>query len=227
MNFDQTDVLLLPGNPDERYWFYSNQEMNLKEFDYPLDLLTVTSSPSQFNNATSAHDLIQNNSAFDSYMPTPSSSRTTPSPQMSLSRPLHTSSSSAKKEKLGSKKGRSAKTATVSEDETPENKSLRRREQNRIAQRTFRERKDRYIQTLETHIKELNARQHSLEANYKKSTDQVSVLYTQLAELKAELDYWRTGAHNPAPSETEAIPMRNTEAELTHNLQIHPFCSPR
>lgn len=112
----------------------------------------------------------------------------------------------------------------------------RRREQNRIAQRTFRERKDRYIQNLESHIKDLNAKHQSLEANYKKSTDHVSALYTQLLDLQSELEAWRSFAHTSAGPSTPSLSSNmqspilpvasHEESETMQALQIHPFYPP-
>ncbi|OKL56017.1 hypothetical protein UA08_08696 [Talaromyces atroroseus] len=120
---------------------------------------------------------------------------TTASPDFGLFQP-DDSRPSSRKEK--SRRTRSSKQSPGSEEDSPENKSQRRREQNRIAQRTFRERKDRYIQNLEAHIKTLDASHKNLQASYKESTDQVSALYTQLIEAQGELDYWRCLAQPPS-----------------------------
>jgi hypothetical protein len=173
---------------------------------------------------------------------------------MSLAKPSRTKSSS-KKDKTAPKKARAPKGGTASDDDLPEDKSSvcyptllllsitfsltvysqRRREQNRIAQRTFRERKDRYIQNLESHIKDLNAKHQSLEANYKKSTDHVSALYTQLVDLQSELEAWRSFAHTSAgPSTPSSSSMQSPvipvashdETEIMQALQIPPFYHP-
>ncbi|CRG89231.1 hypothetical protein PISL3812_06267 [Talaromyces islandicus] len=237
MDFDPT-VMPLPthfmsGMPGSQDWFYNNDM--LEKFDYPPDALDMASTPSHFDANSTPNDPIKKEIIFEPYIPTsamtPPSSTTTPSPQMSLAKPSRTRSSS-KKDKTTSKKARAPKGGTASEDDLPEDKSLRRREQNRIAQRTFRERKDRYIQNLESHIKDLNAKHQSLEANYKKSTDHVSALYTQLLELQSELEAWRSFAHHtsagpstPSSSSMQS-PINPEETEIMQALQIHPFYPP-
>lgn len=94
----------------------------------------------------------------------------------------------------------------------------RRREQNRIAQRTFRERKDRYIQNLEAHIKMLDASHKDLQASYRHSTNQVNALYTQLMETQGELEYWRCLAQ---PSANRTVP----DTSIPMHLQTHPSTS--
>lgn len=72
-----------------------------------------------------------------------------------------------------------------------------------MAQRTFRERKDRYIQTLEERIKDMNVKQQGLLTSYERSAEQVNMLYAQLLELQSELEYLRSvkapGSFSPAP----------------------------
>ncbi|QKX61794.1 uncharacterized protein TRUGW13939_08950 [Talaromyces rugulosus] len=238
MDFDPA-IMLMPGNNSglsgNQGWFYNNDMM--EKFDYSLDTLDMSSSPS--HGLTSNNPIIKKEIIFEPYVPTsamtPPSSTSTPSPQMSLAKPSRTRSSS-KKDKTTPKKTRVPKGGTASDDDLPEDKSLRRREQNRIAQRTFRERKDRYIQNLESHIKDLNAKHQSLEANYKKSTDHVSALYTQLVELQSELEAWRSFAHTTSagPSTPSSSSMQSPvipvashdETEIMQALQIHPFYHP-
>ncbi|KUL90166.1 hypothetical protein ZTR_02065 [Talaromyces verruculosus] len=198
----KSDVLVMPGNSDmfdNRPWFYNDQ--NMKEFHHTVISGIPPSSP-----------LHNDELLFEHFIP-PTDQMESPSsitsPDFSLAQPdSHNNSYSSKKEK--SRKPRSAK-SPASEEDTPENKSRRRREQNRIAQRTFRERKDRYIQNLESHIKLLDASHKDLQASYRQSTDQVNALYTQLLETQGELDYWRCLAQPSAtPTTTTAAAMTST-----------------
>jgi hypothetical protein len=76
-----------------------------------------------------------------------------------------------------------------------------------MAQRTFRERKDRYIQNLEEHIKALNAKQQDLLTSYKRSTEQVNNLYTQLLDLQNKVEYLRSvsGRGSSSPADSTAL----------------------
>jgi hypothetical protein len=110
----------------------------------------------------------------------------------------------------------------------------RRREQNRIAQRTFRERKDRYIQNLEGHIKELNTKHQDLLMSYKRSTEQVTTLYTQLLDIQSELDYLRS-TRAQDPSSPADLPQRGSVsytnspqalAMMQAQPSLQPYCPP-
>ncbi|QGA18445.1 hypothetical protein EYB26_006130 [Talaromyces marneffei] len=207
----KSDVLLMPGNSDmfdSRPWFDNNQ--NMKEFHHAVISGMPPSSPPQHDELSFEHFIPPTTDQMDS----PSSIT---SPDFSVSqRDGHNSSYSSKKEK--SRKSRSNK-SPASEEDTPENKSRRRREQNRIAQRTFRERKDRYIQNLESHIKLLDASHKDLQASYRQSTDQVNALYTQLLETQGELDYWRCLAQ-PSTSQT------TTTTTTTETMSATPTIAP-
>jgi AP-1-like transcription factor len=186
---------------------------------------------------------MQDEIAFEHFIPPTdqmalSPPSTTASPDLSLSQ--HDGSRpSSRKEK--SRKTRSSKQSPASEEDTPEIKSRvgslhlsfhvsadhhdvqRRREQNRIAQRTFRERKDRYIQNLESHIKMLDASHKNLQASYRQSTDQVSTLYTQLIEAEGELEYWRCLAQPPTtPTGAGSSPSSATSPMIAHPMSLDP-----
>lgn len=170
---------------DNRHWLYNKHMLK----DYQAGVHTSDS----FSNTNYLQ--MRDEISFEHFVPptnqTASSPSASGSPDLSLSQ-RDGSSPSPRKDK-----SRKAKQSPTPEDDTPENKSRRRREQNRIAQRTFRERKDRYIQSLETHIKMLDASHKNLQESYMQSTDQINALYTQLIEAQEELDYWRCLAHPP------------------------------
>lgn len=205
----RSDVLPMPGNGgiyDNRSWFYNDQ--NLKDFHHAVISGIPPSSPLQHDELSFEHFIPPTTDQMDS----PSS---VTSPDFSVSqRNIHNSSYTSKKDK--GRKSRSTK-SPVSEEESPENKSRRRREQNRIAQRTFRERKDRYIQNLESHIKLLDASHKDLQASYQQSTDQINALYTQLVETQGELEYWRCLAQ-PSATQTPTA----TTAAMTSTPTIAP-----
>ncbi|EED22295.1 conserved hypothetical protein [Talaromyces stipitatus ATCC 10500] len=213
----KSDVLLVPGNNDmfnNQAWFYNDQ--NLKDFHNAVISGIPPSSPLNNDELSFEHFVPPSVDHMDS-----PSSIAAGSPDLSHPQRDGSSKSCTKKEK--SRKSRSAKTPT-SEEDTPEKKSRRRREQNRLAQRTFRERKDRYIQSLESHIKLLDASHKDLQASYRQSTDQINALYTQLLEIQGELDYWRCLAQpstTQATVTTTAPTITPVEAHTTRHQRQH------
>lgn len=63
----------------------------------------------------------------------------------------------------------------------------RRRAQNCVSQRAFRERKAKYVKTLEHQLEELHEKHQSLLKSYTKQVDEVSRLNSCIAELSTEL----------------------------------------
>ncbi|KAL3462119.1 hypothetical protein BJX64DRAFT_148502 [Aspergillus heterothallicus] len=80
-------------------------------------------------------------------------------------------------------------TSTTS-DYRPEDKSKRRREQNRNAQRAYRERKEKYIKNLLKHIEEMNKNHVRLSDSYESLRQETLRLQGQVQDLKGQLEFW-------------------------------------
>ncbi|KAL4874316.1 hypothetical protein BJY04DRAFT_225137 [Aspergillus karnatakaensis] len=78
--------------------------------------------------------------------------------------------------------------ATTISDGPGEDKSKRRREQNRNAQRAYRERKEKYIKNLLKHIDEMNRNQARLSESYETMRQEALRLQDQVEDLKAQLN---------------------------------------
>ncbi|KUL83937.1 hypothetical protein ZTR_06848 [Talaromyces verruculosus] len=81
------------------------------------------------------------------------------------------------------------------EPETPAPRTTRkdaqkRKEQNRLAQRAFRERKESYIQSLLKQIDEINAQYMRLVESYHTAKNNVLCLQVQMEDLQKKLDVW-------------------------------------
>lgn len=66
----------------------------------------------------------------------------------------------------------------------------KRKEQNRLAQRAFRERKESYIQSLLKQIDEINAQYMRLVESYHTAKNNVLCLQVQMEDLQKKLDVW-------------------------------------
>ncbi|KAJ0418821.1 hypothetical protein BJY00DRAFT_314499 [Aspergillus carlsbadensis] len=75
-------------------------------------------------------------------------------------------------------------------DFRPGDKSKRRREQNRNAQRAYRERKEKYIKNLLKHIEEMNKSHVRLSDSYESLRQEALRLQDQVQDLKGQLDFW-------------------------------------
>ncbi|KAL2844422.1 hypothetical protein BJX68DRAFT_242982 [Aspergillus pseudodeflectus] len=75
-------------------------------------------------------------------------------------------------------------------DFRPEDKSKRRREQNRNAQRAYRERKEKYIKNLLKHIEEMNKNHVRLSDSYESLRQEALRLQEQVQDLKGQLEFW-------------------------------------
>ncbi|KAL3492295.1 hypothetical protein BJX62DRAFT_203164 [Aspergillus germanicus] len=75
-------------------------------------------------------------------------------------------------------------------DFRPEDKSKRRREQNRNAQRAYRERKEKYIKNLLKHIEEMNKNHVRLSDSYESLRQEALRLQDQVQDLKGQLEFW-------------------------------------
>ncbi|KAL3441776.1 hypothetical protein BJX65DRAFT_243692 [Aspergillus insuetus] len=75
-------------------------------------------------------------------------------------------------------------------DFRPEDKSKRRREQNRNAQRAYRERKEKYIKNLLKHIEEMNKNHVRLSDSYETLRQEALRLQDQVQDLKGQLEFW-------------------------------------
>ncbi|KAL2840276.1 hypothetical protein BJY01DRAFT_218560 [Aspergillus pseudoustus] len=75
-------------------------------------------------------------------------------------------------------------------DYRPEDKSKRRREQNRNAQRAYRERKEKYIKSLLKHIEEMNRNHVRLSDSYESLRQEALRLQDQVRDLKGQLEFW-------------------------------------
>ncbi|KAL2793515.1 hypothetical protein BJX66DRAFT_225125 [Aspergillus keveii] len=75
-------------------------------------------------------------------------------------------------------------------DFRPEDKSKRRREQNRNAQRAYRERKEKYIKNLLKHIEEMNKKHVRLSDSYESLRQEALRLQDQVQDLKGQLEFW-------------------------------------
>jgi predicted nuclease with TOPRIM domain len=66
----------------------------------------------------------------------------------------------------------------------------KRKEQNRLAQRAFRERKESYIQSLLKQIDEINAQYMRLIESYQAAKNNILCLQMQMEDLQKKLDVW-------------------------------------
>ncbi|KAL5337493.1 hypothetical protein BJX70DRAFT_369510 [Aspergillus crustosus] len=80
-------------------------------------------------------------------------------------------------------------TTTIS-DGPIEDKSKRRREQNRNAQRAYRERKEKYIKNLLKHIEEMNRNQSRAAESYETLRQEALRLQDQVEDLKSQVEFW-------------------------------------
>ncbi|CEN62959.1 hypothetical protein ASPCAL09587 [Aspergillus calidoustus] len=66
----------------------------------------------------------------------------------------------------------------------------KRQEQNRNAQRLYRQRKAQYVQGLLRHVDEINKRHTSLQSSYKALCHETAGLQGQVEALKEQLEFW-------------------------------------
>ncbi|KAL2824257.1 hypothetical protein BDW59DRAFT_162593 [Aspergillus cavernicola] len=78
----------------------------------------------------------------------------------------------------------------TSTDGSAQDKSKRRREQNRNAQRAYRERKEKYIKNLLKHINEMNRNHIRLGDSYESLRRETLRLQDQVQDLKGQLEFW-------------------------------------
>ncbi|KAL3470099.1 hypothetical protein BJX99DRAFT_240082 [Aspergillus californicus] len=71
-----------------------------------------------------------------------------------------------------------------------QDKSKRRREQNRNAQRAYRERKEKYIKNLLKHIDDMNRSHVKLGNSYDALRQEALRLQDQVQDLKRQLEFW-------------------------------------
>ncbi|PGH00369.1 hypothetical protein AJ79_08221 [Helicocarpus griseus UAMH5409] len=69
---------------------------------------------------------------------------------------------------------------------------LRRRAQNRVSQRAFRERKEKHLKGLENQLQDIHNKHHNLIQSYTRQTDEVQRLNNRIQQLTAELDLLRS-----------------------------------
>jgi hypothetical protein len=80
----------------------------------------------------------------------------------------------------------------------------KRQEQNRNAQRLYRQRKQQYVQGLLSHIDEINKRHMSLQSSYKALRHETAGLQGQVDVLKEQLEFW---------SRVEVVLLRTSEGD--------------
>jgi hypothetical protein len=80
----------------------------------------------------------------------------------------------------------------------------KRQEQNRNAQRLYRQRKQQYVQGLLSHIDEINKRHMSLQSSYKALRHETAGLQGQVEVLKEQLEFW---------SRVEVVLLRTPEGD--------------
>ncbi|KAL4861199.1 hypothetical protein BDV12DRAFT_204246 [Aspergillus spectabilis] len=77
-----------------------------------------------------------------------------------------------------------------SSDGPVEDKCKKRREQNRNAQRAFRERKEKYVKDLLKHMDEMNKNHAQLLKSYESIQQEALQLRDQVQSLKRQLEFW-------------------------------------
>ncbi|KAL2820636.1 hypothetical protein BJX63DRAFT_379799 [Aspergillus granulosus] len=82
---------------------------------------------------------------------------------------------------------RSANTGPV---DTASGKNKKRQEQNRNAQRLYRQRKAQYVQSLLSHINEIHTRHTTLQNSYNALYHETESLQGQVQTLKEQLEFW-------------------------------------
>jgi hypothetical protein len=92
----------------------------------------------------------------------------------------------------------------------------RRREQNRNAQRAYRERKEKYIKSLLKHIDDMNQNQVRLSESYETMRQEALRLQGQVEDLKSQLEIWSKAqvVLVKFPEDTVAEATGNTHAAL-------------
>ncbi|KAL4864083.1 hypothetical protein BDV12DRAFT_201451 [Aspergillus spectabilis] len=111
---------------------------------------------------------------------------------------------------------------TTSSDGPIGDKSKRRREQNRNAQRAYRERKEKYIKSLLKHIDDMNRNQARLSESYETMRQEALRLQGQVEDLKSQLEIWSKAqvVLVKFPEDRVAETIGNTHSALLSESQV-------